>query len=458
MATITFTVGTSGRTYSTWQTAENALPASAVTAGNSYVVEGYADSTFTAASPLLTISGCTTDATHTLTFKCGPGQSFYDNAGKLTNALRYNTANGVALASNGSGGGPLVIVNNDYVTVDGLQISDVIAGGGLDHTGGSNVVFKNCIVESTQTTSGNGTIRAASATVINCLAVNSGGGTVIVSNGGSAAFRNVTAVQTGAASNFGFRGNYDSPLYVNCVSMGSATAFRSGTSGSSDYNCSDDTTAPGAHSIKSKTFANQFTSTTNDFRVKAGADLINAGTRDQTYTADLDIVKSARSTSTPTIGAWEYASGGGPQTYSYTATGGLTFSGTATVTRSRLKTAAGGIVFSGSANATRGAVKSATGGIVFSGSATQTRGVVRAASGGITFSGSASIIRGLVRAGIGGIVFSGAATVSFFSAVKSYAYTAVGGIVFSGAASVAFQHIGAAISGAVAFFRRRRRE
>jgi hypothetical protein len=63
--------------------------------------------------------------------------------------------------------------------------------------------------------------------------------------------------------------------------------------------------------LVSKTFSNQFQSITSgseDFRVKAGADLINAGVRDQTYTNDLDIVGTTRSTTTPNIGAWEFLS------------------------------------------------------------------------------------------------------------------------------------------------------
>jgi hypothetical protein len=68
------------------------------------------------------------------------------------------------------------------------------------------------------------------------------------------------------------------------------------------------------------TVSNQFEnigSGTEDFRVKAGADLINAGVRDQTYTNDLDIVGTTRSLTTPTIGAWEYASTPPPSATDY---------------------------------------------------------------------------------------------------------------------------------------------
>lgn len=285
------------------------MPASLVTAGNSYVGEFYADSVFSASAPTLSISGHTTDSTHTITAKCAAGHAHYDNANALTNQRRYNSAYGVAFTTSG-GTGRVISINNDDVTIDGFMVLDGTSGGAIQQIAGSRCVIKNCIFESDMSTSGGGTINTYSATVINCLAVNSNGGAGTVSNGGNSQFHNVTNVQIGSASSSGFRGNYDSPLYLNCDSFGFATAFSNTSNGSNDYNASGDTSAPGAHSIKSKTFANQFVNITNtsarDFRVKAGADLIGAGTRDATYTADLDIIKQPRSTSAPTIGAEEY--------------------------------------------------------------------------------------------------------------------------------------------------------
>ena len=55
------------------------------------------------------------------------------------------------------------------------------------------------------------------------------------------------------------------------------------------------------------TFANQFQSTTADFRTKAGNGL-QAGLPDATN-APLDISQTTRSGTTPTIGAWEHSAG-----------------------------------------------------------------------------------------------------------------------------------------------------
>ncbi|MBV8666734.1 MAG: hypothetical protein JO269_09640 [Burkholderiaceae bacterium] len=318
MGTVTKTVGTSSRQYSTLSAAIASIPSNLVTDGNNYVIQLYNDSEFTGTPPLGNVSGFTTDASHTITINCGSGQSFYDNANKTTNKLQYNQSYGVGLRATSTGSGSAVIaVSTDYVTVQGLQISD---GGqtqaAISQTGtATHSVFENLVCESSFTSSGSGAISLTGATAVNCLALNNAGGTGCISQGSNSIFVAITSVQVGSANNYGFRGNYDSPLYLDCVSMGFGTAFKSGTSGSSDYNCSGDTTAPGSHSLKSKTYANQFVNNSNsssrDFRVKSGADLINAGTPESSYTGGLDIINQTRSSSTPTIGAWEYISGGG---------------------------------------------------------------------------------------------------------------------------------------------------
>lgn len=127
---------------------------------------------------------------------------------------------------------------------------------------------------------------------------------------------------------------------------------------------------------------------------------------------------------------------GSPATYSYTASGGIVFSGAATKTRSIARTASGGIVLSGVAAQSRGAVRSTVGGVQFAGSASQVRGAVRASSGGLTLGGAATVLRGLARTASGGLLFSGASSVSFHSAVQQLIVTPVGGLVISGTAAI----------------------
>lgn len=88
------------------------------------------------------------------------------------------------------------------------------------------------------------------------------------------------------------------------------------------------------------------------------------------------------------------AAGGGTQSFSYTATGGLTFSGIADELRSRVTSAVGGLALAGSSTVARVAARAASGGINFAGSALvafheSIRTVV--ASGGLSFSGSSIV-------------------------------------------------------------------
>ena len=100
-------------------------------------------------------------------------------------------------------------------------------------------------------------------------------------------------------------------------------------------------------------------------------------------------------------------------TYTYTSTGGITFSGTATIARTfGDNVSTGGIVFGGSASVTRTLAVSSSGGIVFGGSATVTRAWLRTSTGGIIFAGSADVHLVRVHTSTGGIVFSGSANVT----------------------------------------------
>jgi hypothetical protein len=120
----------------------------------------------------------------------------------------------------------------------------------------------------------------------------------------SSEWRNVTMVGTGGGYNgWVLRGNYTNPTAVNCAGFGANQGFATSVG---NNNASDGVT-PTSASLPYKTYSAQFVSTTGDFKVKAGADLINAGVRDQANTNDLDIKGRARSITTPTIGCYEYA-------------------------------------------------------------------------------------------------------------------------------------------------------
>jgi len=315
--TITNSIGP-GKTYATIQAwmdaAGTTYPGGLVAAdviwkGELYPASGGNEWVFTASN---TWPSITTDTTRYFFLTAAPTYSFADNANKLTNALRYNSSNGVCISY--SGNYVILFSGNTANTVfKNLQIKCSDAGYRLvvnSFNGGVNV-FENCIFSGAGLTSG--------LTLKNCVLFDSRVG----AGGSTSAAYNctfVTNISTGTAYS---TNNYSQVTVKNCAFFGYTGIIDDVSkivSASSTYNATDlasfGWSATG--NIVSKTFSSQFQnigSGTEDFRVKAGADLINAGIRDQTNTNDLDIVGSARSTTTPTIGAWEYSAIAPPTIY-----------------------------------------------------------------------------------------------------------------------------------------------
>jgi hypothetical protein len=189
------------------------------------------------------------------------------------------------------------------------------------NTGNGNFSVDKCIVESGASTEETALV---SSSMINSLVYVKNSASRISTNTQlqNATIINCTFIGSGAAHAFTLS-NYSTTdnILQNCAFFGFITGVVDDTTkisaANSTYNATDLSTFgwAGTGNLVNKTFANQFQnigSGTEDFRVKAGADVINAGIRAQTYTNDLDIVGSARSTAAPpngpTIGAWESAS------------------------------------------------------------------------------------------------------------------------------------------------------
>lgn len=105
----------------------------------------------------------------------------------------------------------------------------------------------------------------------------------------------------------------------------------------------------------------------------------------------------------------------GTQTFSYTATGGLSLSGSAAQLRAALPAPAGGVVFAGAAPAARATVRETAGGLVFAGTSDELRKAEPASAGGVLFGGA-----GTYSSSSGG--------------TNSYSYVADGGLTFAGVA------------------------
>ena len=317
--TVVRTIG-SGRDYSTIQAWEDACPANLVSTdqiwkGLLYDEGGGTNGEWTI-STSVTFSGVTTGPTRYVWLDAAAGKSFADNANKLTNALRYNTANGVAIRGNGSYAGPMFVTNYD-VKFTRLQIKRLLgAGNAADEIFGIGGAFTadQCLLVN----EGNDysiSVGAGSLDLINsvfyCASVSKEFiSSVVTTTTGNL----INSTIYGNGSTQAFRILYTGGLFVskNCglfnwASIGSTARFDSANSSNNATNLSS--VGFGSSNQVSLTTANQFENVTagsEDFRTKAGAALISNGIRQQTYTNDLDIVGTTRSLTTPTIGAWEY--------------------------------------------------------------------------------------------------------------------------------------------------------
>ena len=257
----------------------------------------------------------TCDATRYYLLEAASGQSFADNANKLTNALRYNNANGVSVSVPSNYVWMFDIDSVAKLTVRNLQFK--LSFKRLN-TGAGALSIDKCIIESGA--SNNDGSALISSYVTNSLVYVKNSASRVTTNALliTATFINCTFIGSGVAHAFTLT-NYSATdnIFRNCSFFGFITGVVDNTTkisaANSTYNATDLASFgwAGTGNLVSKTFANQFENITGgseDFRVKTGADLINAGTPDATYTSNLDIVGSARSLTTPTIGAWEYAS------------------------------------------------------------------------------------------------------------------------------------------------------
>lgn len=128
--------------------------------------------------------------------------------------------------------------------------------------------------------------------------------------------------------------------------------------------------------------------------------------------------------------------GGGTQSYSYTATGGIVFAGASPALRTRVKVPTGGLLLAGTSPSNRSATKTPSGGILFAGSSPKNTGANRAITGGILFGGSSAITRSKKAVPSGGIVFAGTSLMS-----RAAARVATGGIQFGGTAAYLYHEV-----------------
>jgi hypothetical protein len=315
------TIGTSGRDYSTLQAWEDAIPA---TPTGGYEGHCYNDSQFTAA---LRIDGHTTSAANYILLTAAAGQSFQDHASVRTNPLIFDATKGVSVAANPGGATTLVYVNNNHSRVSRMQIRRTGVSYGahvLEFAAGHlQGEIKDCIIHK-QGSSTATAVAIRSSTAINLLIYDTGAtatnSALSLSNagtGGGTAI-NCTVVRSGATGGTGITAAYSGNNVRNCAVFGFTTAFGGSgsfsSSPSSGYNATDAASAPGSNNQTSKTYANQFVSTTVDYQLKTGSDCINTGNTEAS--AANDITATVRGTTTAgDIGAWEFVAAAAGQAH-----------------------------------------------------------------------------------------------------------------------------------------------
>lgn len=284
--------------YSTLQAWEDDLPANLVTADEQHIGECLDQGTFTGS---LVIGGQTVDSTRNIILRCASGASFKDKAGVRTTALDFNTSNGVAV-SKSDAYGPIVTLATQYTRIEGLQIRNSGNDGAIRFST-SDCRVDDCIIE------GNIFAIREGATARNCLLI--GRSTRAWQDAGSTSVAyGCTFIRRTNGGTTAFGNTYGGGTLKNCAVFNFATFSASTGGGFSATYCGTDLAAPtGTGNVGSLTYADQFESTTNDFRVKSGADLIGAGIADATnYPED---ISGFTRVDPPTIGAWEYDAGGG---------------------------------------------------------------------------------------------------------------------------------------------------
>ena len=304
----TKSIGLTGRDYSTlsaWASYVNALSLSAPEVG-----EVYTDSGAVADTTAVSIGGYTgSSSTNTVTLKAAASNSFYDNANKLTNALRYNASNGAAL-TNSVGYADAYTINGANFFIDGLQFRS------------SSGVASKCLVgkaaKITRTIIQHQGSSAALTTefeVENVAIVTKGSasqGMFMIGTGPKAT--DVTVVASTASSNTGIGQSYSSGALVkNCAVAGFTTDYSGTVSASSTNNATDKGSFGGTNyggsgqtSLVATTEWENVTSGSEDLRIKSTSAKLkdNGATTGPAY----DIVNTTRSAPYD-IGAWEYSSG-----------------------------------------------------------------------------------------------------------------------------------------------------
>jgi hypothetical protein len=317
--TVTSTIGTASRDYSTIQAWEDACPASLTAVDQVWRGECYNDNEFleTSAFALLFLGGITSDATRYVELTAAAGESFQDHADVRTNPLRYDQAKGVGLRKTSNYLG-VIDVDISAFKVSRLQIKCDGAGRAINDSGDSGELvsrslqtIQDCILDGTSAN----VVNLGAPTLINCVCIYRGttgnaiNGHVYLECFGCTVIQPIDILPVSGAA-FGANYNTNSVL-VSCAAFG-FTTFVSNEARFDALVCKNNASdlssgVVGSNNQTSVTFT-QTTPFTDadkdslDLRAIAGTALISNGFFDADYPDD---ISGLTRVDPPTIGAWE---------------------------------------------------------------------------------------------------------------------------------------------------------
>ncbi len=267
------------------------------------------------ANAILVFNGATTSSTAYPFLTTQAGASFRDNANVQTNALRYNTSNGAGYRTTGNAQ-DCVTISDDNVDISNMQLKQDGTGAlALDVFGGASGEYEFLICEGSYTgTSVAIGVCSMRGTLMNSLFIlrASAADHVVTSNTASPNVYNCTIAAPDDLATAPTRVIHSGASGTcNCQNCGlfagdSTKAIKGGSATFTFTTCYSDIS--GTTGVTQCTYSNQFQNVNNatrDYRLKAGADMIDNGTTDSTHAA-IDIAGTARPQGPAyDVGCWE---------------------------------------------------------------------------------------------------------------------------------------------------------
>lgn len=424
--TVVKVIAASGGDYSTIQSWEDDCPSDLTSVDQ--VWEGQIRAPFNESSVYpLTFSGTTTDTTRFKRIKAEAGSSFKDNASAATNALRFNTANGVSIENTGSYGGAISMNSEPYNRVEGLQLKSTNAAVAASSAAVADaIVYIDCIMEASGYYGGAAMSDNAGGRFENCLIIATSANKCAFAGTRRQDFVNCTLINLAGSTGPGVQVDFGFPYFTNCAVFG-FDSFSNDTSNivacASDCDSPPSGVASMAFDTSTGSGFENISAGTHDFRLKSTSALIDAG--DDAGTAT-DIIGTTRPSGAHDIGAWEYQSASSD----ITGTGSLAF------TNAGALTGAGALSTSASLSLGSVGVLAGAGALVTAAALALTSVGALAGAGALTGADNLALASSAALSGAGALTGSDALQLA-----QSGALTGAGAI--AGTASFSFDNTGA---------------